>query len=66
MVVCVKTGSKLIPGRTEVLERGSVLRIVSVTATDAGEYLCAAENIAGVVQASAFLQIQSEKIILYY
>ena len=56
----MKAGSKLSPGRTEVEDR-AVLRIRGVTADDAGEYRCAAENIAGAIQASAFLQIQSEK-----
>ena len=59
-VVWVKAGSKLSPGRTEVEDR-AVLRIRGVTASDAGEYRCAAENIAGAIEASAFLQIQSEK-----
>ena len=59
-VVWVKAGSKLSPGRTEVEDR-AVLRIRGVTANDAGEYRCAAENIAGAIEASAFLQIQSEK-----
>ena len=56
----MKAGSKLSPGRTEVEDR-AVLRIRGVTASDAGEYRCAAENIAGAIEASAFLQIQSER-----
>ena len=59
-MVWVKAGSKLSPGRTEVEDR-AVLRIRGVTSNDAGEYRCAAENIAGAIEASAFLQIQSEK-----
>ena len=58
-VVWVKQGSKLSPGRSEVEER-SVLRIRGVTSEDAGEYRCHAENIAGAIEASAFLQIQSK------
>ena len=58
-VVWVKAGSKLSPGRTEV-EDGAVLKIRGVTSSDAGEYRCAAENIAGAIETSAFLQIQSE------
>ena len=58
-MVWVKAGSKLSPGRTEV-EDGAVLKIRGVTSSDAGEYRCAAENIAGAIETSAFLQIQSE------
>lgn len=58
----IRPGAKLSPGRAEVEDR-AVLRIRRVGEADAGEYRCRAENIAGAVTSSAFLQIQSELVI---
>ena len=59
----VRPGGKLVPGRVEV-EDGAVLRIRGVASTDSGEYRCRAENIAGAVTASVFLQIQTPPVFL--
>ena len=48
---------KLSLARTD-LEDEDVLHIQNVTPRDSGKYVCQAENIAGKISASAFLQIQ--------
>ena len=53
----IREDGKLTPSRTEVEDR-AVLQIRSVTPLDSGKYVCQAENIAGEISASAFLQIQ--------
>eukprot|EP00090_Calanus_glacialis_P005360 TRINITY_DN14165_c0_g1_i1.p2 TRINITY_DN14165_c0_g1~~TRINITY_DN14165_c0_g1_i1.p2 ORF type:complete len:628 (-),score=93.63 TRINITY_DN14165_c0_g1_i1:3356-5239(-) len=59
----IREDGKLTPSRTEVEDR-DVLRIRSVTPIDSGKYVCQAENIAGEISASAFLQIQSPPVFL--
>ena len=53
----IREGGKLSPARIDI-EDSDVLHIQSVTPEDSGKYVCQAENIAGKISASAFLQIQ--------
>ena len=53
----IREEGKLSPARTDIKDK-DVLRIQSVTPEDSGKYVCQAENIAGKISASAFLQIQ--------
>ena len=56
----VKQDGKMSPARTEVEDR-SQLKIRSVSSSDAGKYVCRAENIAGAISAAAFLRILSKE-----